>query len=85
MDQSLEVVSIVLCNTTSLPETITLHALSAGATAGPRSTILDDVIVNGHETHVWEHRIVLSDLDALAGSASFGERVTVTVSFRKAS
>lgn len=77
------VISVTMCNTTSSPETVTLHAVPANQSASQSTTILDDMIIEPHGTKVWEHRLVLSAGEELAGIASFGGRVSVTVSFHR--
>jgi hypothetical protein len=78
------VVSVSLCNTTSLRETITVYAVPAGKSADPSTTLLDDLVLVEHETRVWEHRLVLGPRDSLVARGSFGQRVTATVSYAPA-
>lgn len=80
-DRQYTIVSISLCNTTSLKETITVHAVPRGNEAGQSTVLLDDLVLLEHETRVWEHRLVLDSGDRMLAIGSFGGRVTATVSF----
>jgi hypothetical protein len=74
---------INLCNTSSDPETITLHVVPCGKELGPECTIVDDLLLEPHGRNGYVHPIVLENGDRVTASAACGGRVAVTVSYRK--
>lgn len=75
--------SVTICNTTSEPETVIIHAVPPGTEVDDSTTILHDVILERHATFCWEHALVLSAGERLVGVGCFGGRTTITVSFRR--
>jgi len=79
--QQWTIVSILLCNATSDPETITVYVVPMGEEPSQATTILNDVIVERHSTQTWEHQLILEAGDSIVATATFGGNVTATVSY----
>ncbi len=72
---------IIFCNTTSVEETVTLFAVPRGQDAQDASAILHDQILRAHESKMWQITLLLEEGDRIVGLASFGGRVTATLSY----
>lgn len=81
-DAVYEVASIILCNVTSDPETVTIFAAPSGVELGAGCTVVDDLVIDPHSTHHFEFPLILEAGDRLVAQASFGGRATITAAYR---
>lgn len=72
--------SVVLCNTTANPNTVTLYLVPSGATAGVANAVLSGFQVPGNSTTVVDLTAYMTTGDFLAALQGVANAVTVTIS-----
>lgn len=77
---SVKLASIVVCNTTTSPATVTLDVVPSGGTAGVTHRICSALTVSGSATTVIDSSVYLSAGDFIAGLQGTASALTVTVS-----
>lgn len=75
-----KITSIVLCNVTALPATVTLAVVTAAGTAGITNEIVSAMSVNASQVIVLELPIYMSAADFIAGLQGTANAITVTIS-----
>jgi hypothetical protein len=81
--EEVQLIGIVICNTSSEPETVTLMAVPAGQSANSLCTIVDDHLLSPHSSYTFAPPLMLGPGDQIMAAASLGGRAAATVSYRK--
>lgn len=75
-----KITSIVLCNTTTSPATVTLSVVTAAGTAGVTNQIASALSINANQLIVLDVPVYMSAADFIAGLQGTSSAVTVTIS-----
>jgi hypothetical protein len=75
-------VGLYLCNTASSDETVTIHLIGEGNTAGNSTTIVKDLVIKAHDTFQFGYeKFLLSDGERLVVVGKDGDKVSATVTY----
>ena len=75
-------VGLYLCNTASSDETVTVHLIGEGESAGDSTTIIKDLLIRAHDTFQFGYeKFLLSDGESLVVVGRDGNKVSATVTY----
>jgi hypothetical protein len=73
------ILSVVICETAGVAETVDLYIDENGG--GTDFELLSDQAVGANETFVWNDRFVITDTDHLCAAAASSANIDIVVSF----